>query len=153
MLTFSPDGKKLISGGEDHERSVRVVDVDSGKEELRMLWHRRRVTLVACAPNNKTLVSAGWDSEVNIVDLTTGERVHTVRNKNSSDALVALSPDGKTVAMADSRYDSRQRRWVPGLQFIDVATGKQRKITDTSDDKGAGRRSERPTRSLFLRMD
>src|SRR5262249_15308644 len=123
----------------DHERSVRVFDVASGKEELRMLWHRRRVTLVACAPDNKTLVSAGWGSDVNVVDLTTGERVHTVQNKDNFDPIVALSPDRKTIALADSRFDGRPRRWIPGLRLINVATGKQRPITDDSGDKPAER--------------
>jgi WD40 repeat protein len=34
VIAFSPDGKRVITGGQDHERSVRIFDVESGKEQL-----------------------------------------------------------------------------------------------------------------------
>ena len=129
VLNFSPDGKKLITGGEDQDRSVRVIDVGSGKEELRMLWHRRRVSLVACVPGGKTLVTAsGWDNDIRIADLSTGDVIYTIQQKNAYDTVVALSPDGKMLAVADGRF--QQRHLFHGLRLVDVATGKERQKLD-----------------------
>jgi WD40 repeat protein len=130
VLAFTPNGKKLITGGEDHERSVRVLDVATGKEELRMLWHQRRVGFVGCGPDNKTLVTASWDNDIRVTDLTTGDALHTIRDKDAHDPVVALSPDGKTIAVAHMRYQQKQPHWFHTLRLIDVATGKPRQLVE-----------------------
>jgi len=127
-MAFSPDGKKLITGGDDHEHSIRVIDVSTGKETLRLLWHQRRVIFVGCGPDNKTLVTASWDNNVRITDLSTGEAIHTFRTPNGSDGLVALAPDGTTLCVSDSRYQQKQPHLIYTIRLIDVATGTEKQI-------------------------
>jgi WD40 repeat protein len=129
-MTFTPDGKKLITGGDDHEHSIRVLDVASGKETLRLLWHQRRVTFVGCGPDNKTLVSASWDNHIRVTDLTTGEAIHTFKSGNANDPVVAFASDGKTIAVADMRYQKKEPRWQYAIRLIDAATGAERTILD-----------------------
>jgi WD40 repeat protein len=153
VMTFSPDCKKLITGGEDHERSVRVLDVASGKEELRMLWHQRRVIYVRCGADNKTLVSCSWDNNVRVTDLSTGEAVHTFQEKYAHDTAVALSPDGKTLAISERHYQQKQPRTFHRLRLIDVADGKQRQIVQHGTQSISGLTFSPDSKSLVAWSD
>src|SRR5947199_198619 len=74
---FTPDGKRLLTGGQDHDSSVRLFDVASGKEQLRMLWHKRQVDAISCMPDNKTIVTvSSGEQKIQIADLDTGEPLH-----------------------------------------------------------------------------
>jgi WD40 repeat protein len=67
-LTFSPDGRSLAARAPD--LSVRVWDVDSGKELRQFKGHSGGVEVVAFAPNGKTLVSGATDTTVLLWDST-----------------------------------------------------------------------------------
>jgi len=67
-IQFSPDGKTLVSGGEDG--TVRLWDVASGKELHRFEGHRDRVTCVAFAPDGRTVISSSGDSTALVWDVT-----------------------------------------------------------------------------------
>jgi len=62
-VTFSPDGKLLVSGGDD--KAVRVWDAAIGKEQ-KVLEHADTVYDVAFSPDGKRLASASWDKTVKV---------------------------------------------------------------------------------------
>ena len=62
-VTFSPDGKLLVSGGDD--KAVRVCDAAIGKEQ-EVLEHADTVYAVAFSPDGKRLASASWDKTVKV---------------------------------------------------------------------------------------
>jgi WD40 repeat protein len=69
-VTWSPDGRHVISGGS--EGVVKVWSVASGREERSMDAHEAgRISSVSFLPDGKRFVTAGADSTVRIWDLNT----------------------------------------------------------------------------------
>ena len=67
-VTFTPDGKWIISGADDH--SVRVWEVATGRLIMGFDGHDGSVQQLAVAPNGRSAFSAGGDNFVYQWDLT-----------------------------------------------------------------------------------
>ncbi|MFL5332316.1 MAG: WD40 repeat domain-containing protein, partial [Geminicoccaceae bacterium] len=83
-LAVSPDGKSLLSGGED--RTVRLWDLKTGKELRRFEGHGDKVRAVAFSADGKQAVSGTilGDATLRIWDVETG--------KEASKYTVAATP-------------------------------------------------------------
>lgn len=130
LVAFSHDGKHLATTGYEIEYSIRIFDLASGKETLRLLWHANRVGALAFTPDGKAIVSASaGEGKCIISDLQTGQEVSTflfpVRRAHLD--TVALSPDGKVVAFggAESARQGEKKVDRPLLRLYETSSGKE----------------------------
>lgn len=65
-MGFSPDGKRIVSGGDDS--TVRVWDAETGQETLTLKGHTGTVGHVSFSPDGRRIVSGGDDGRVKIWD-------------------------------------------------------------------------------------
>jgi WD40 repeat protein len=66
-LAFTPDGRRLVSGGADG--TVRVWDVRTGEPLHVFEWHRKWVTCLAMSPDGTTVATGSEDSTIAVWDM------------------------------------------------------------------------------------
>ncbi len=91
-LAFSPDGKMLATGGEEH--AVQLWPLESDKELRTLEVEETEITSVAFSPDSKTLATASrsvalWNSSGVLLRRT---------GRDCPATVVAFAPDGKTLA-------------------------------------------------------
>jgi len=103
-VAFAPDGK-TIAGGTDASTptttdcAVRLYDAATGRERAALLGHERQVCAVAFTADGKSLVSLGRGGDVRLWDVATSQLRAAFGRPGLAPECMALSPDGKTVAL------------------------------------------------------
>jgi WD40 repeat protein len=80
-VAFSPDSKLLASASNDE--TVRVWEVATAKEVLRLPGSSRRVRTIAFSPTDKILAAAGEGGTIALWDLGTGKLLHELKNEQA----------------------------------------------------------------------
>lgn len=106
-VAFNPAGDKLAACAAD--RSIRVWDVASGKQDLLIEDHADWVMALAWSRDGKLLVSGSRDKTSKVFDAKTGDAVITYPGHNDSVFGVAFSADGKSVF--SSGGDKKIHNW------------------------------------------
>jgi WD40 repeat protein len=97
-VAFSPDGRRLATGGENN--TVKIWDVPTGREMQTLTGHTGDVYTVAFSPDDegRWIASAGEDSTVKLWDSRTGTVVRTFRGHTGVVTSVAFTADGRLVS-------------------------------------------------------
>ncbi|CCI17593.1 Genome sequencing data, contig C309 [Microcystis aeruginosa PCC 9807] len=95
-VSFSSDGKTLVSGSDDN--TIKLWNVETGQEIRTLKGHDSGVYSVNFSPDGKTLVSGSDDKTIILWDVETGQKLHTLKGHNGPVYSVNFSPDeGKTL--------------------------------------------------------
>jgi WD40 repeat protein len=119
--TFSPNGTRIVSGGED--RTARLWDVATGALVMTYRGHASKIVGVAFRPDGARLVTTSSDGTVRQWDAATGAEIEAPYDRHTGEVIAAAySPDGRWVASAGS--DRTIRVWeATGRQDVAVLHG------------------------------
>lgn len=97
---FSPDGRLLVSGGED--KQVIVWDFAQRKRLATLADHTGWVNSVAFSPDGKWFATGSSDRTVIVWDAARLEKVAVLREHREPVQAVSFSPNGKLLATASA---------------------------------------------------
>ena len=139
-VSFSPDGRTLAStcsynpeGRRDlWDKTIRLWDVNTGKELHILTGHTSMVNSVAFSPDGKTLASSNWhDSTIRLWDVNTGQQFRTLTGHESGVNSVSFSPDGQTLVSGSE--DGTIRLWdIDTGQHLHTFTGHEDSISSVA---------------------
>ncbi len=124
--TFSPDGKKLAAPRiGDAATGIRVFDVTTGREEYCLAESQKYATQILFTPDGKQLITASPDdNSILVSDCATKKIVQSLHIEGARTPLIALSPDGTTLAITDVRTtNDNPPIQIHTMRFVDLATG------------------------------
>jgi serine/threonine protein kinase/WD40 repeat protein len=110
--------KRLIAScGYKDDSFIRLWDIDSGKEIRRFEQHSdEEHRSPAFSPDDRYLLSGGYDGKVRLWDVATGKRLGSWEGHEKAVCSVSFAPDGRRALSGG--LDRTVRLW-------DVATGKE----------------------------
>ncbi|KAK5853187.1 hypothetical protein PBY51_006997 [Eleginops maclovinus] len=104
-LSFSPDGKHLVTGESGHLPAVRLWDVAERRQVAELQRHQYGVSCVAFSPNNKYIVSVGNQHDMMVNVWAWKKDVVVAANKVSSQVTgVSFSEDSSYFVTVGNRH-------------------------------------------------
>lgn len=135
-IAWSPDGKRLISGGAD--ATARIWDVETGAEILVLKDLHGPVRCVGYTPDGGRVLITGGAFSVGLWDAVTGERIRLFYDSDHKVAALAVSPDGTVFATGGE--DGTVKIWdLADGRLIHTWTGVNGPVTGVCFGPGPGR--------------
>ncbi len=106
-VSLSRDGRRALSGSFD--KTVRLWDLETGKELQLFKGHEDVVGAVALSRDGKQALSGGQDKNVLLWDVETGKELRRLAGHTGTVASVAFSSDGRRAITASE--DKTVRIW------------------------------------------
>jgi WD40 repeat protein len=96
QAAFSPDGRRLVTVGEDAK--VIVWDFEKRQRLATFTDHTDWIVTVAFSPDGKWVATGSWDHTVIVWDANKLEKARTLTQHQGPVIAVAFSPDGQLLA-------------------------------------------------------
>ncbi len=106
-MAFSPDGKLAAFASAD--KSVRLFDIEAGRDLRRCIGHTASVWCVAFSPDGTRVLSGSKDGTVRLWEVESGRELLKIDAHQDLVSAVAFSPDGKQAVSAG--YDHEVIVW------------------------------------------
>ncbi len=126
-LTFTPDGKTVISAGSDG--TIKLWDVTSRTLKKTLSGHTSEVDFLALSADGKTLASGSKDGTVKLWDVETEADRATLRVHSGGVEALAMTRDGKILATGSA--ESAIKLW-------DIPKGKLLKTIPLHEGERSG---------------
>jgi WD40 repeat protein len=127
-VCWSPDGKRLASGGFD--KTMKVWQADTGKELVARM-HPQAVVSVCWSPDGRRLATAGYEGKIRVWSADQVKEILSVKHSDYPATGVAWSPDSKRLATAS--YDRVVKLWDAGNgQEVRTLKGHAAEVTSVS---------------------
>ncbi len=94
---FTPDGKRFAFGCADN--SARIVNVEDGKEVLRVDQHSDWVFATAFSLDGKNLITLGRDGSIKLIEAATGSFVDDIGKNYGELKVLARNPKADQVVI------------------------------------------------------
>jgi WD40 repeat protein len=98
-LSFSPDGKRLVTANSDGTASIWKV-ATRRRELLPLRGHIAALTSAAFSPDGKLVVTASADHDARVWDARTGKQKYLLRVHGAIVSDAEFSPDGRWIVTA-----------------------------------------------------
>ena len=98
-ISFSPDGKRIVSGSND--RTVKLWDMSTGDMLMTLRGHKYFVASAVFTPDSKQIVSGSSDGTIRIWDATYSYELVRLIGHHGTICWLAYSPDGRQIASVD----------------------------------------------------
>ena len=122
-VAFGPDNSRVLAALSD--KTARIWDVETGKENLVLRGHEDLVRSAAFSSDGSRIVTASNDKTARIWDSATGKEIAVLRGHEDSVLSAAFSPNGSRIVTASG--DNTARIW-------DSATGKEIAVLRGNED-------------------
>lgn len=127
-VVFSPDGKTLISAGEEQDSSqhypIKVWNLGDQQVQRTLVGHDDVVQALSLSSDGQLLASGGQDGQIKLWNPTTGELLKQLSGHTAPVQSVALSADRQTLISGSE--DKTVRIW-------DLQTNQSRTLAEHSN--------------------
>jgi WD40 repeat protein len=120
-LSFSPDGKNLLSASDDS--SLILWDLTLGSLARRYTGHSDTVWSASFSPDGSQFISGSSDTSIILWDTTTGEIIRQLSGHNTPVRAVAYSPDGLHALSGSGTVQTSSVGENYNLRYWDLQTG------------------------------
>ncbi len=100
-VSFSPDGSRIVTGGQD--KTAKVWDARTGAALLDLRGHAGEVESAAFSPDCSRILTGSEDQTAKVWDVRTGTALLDLRGHTGRPMTASFSPDGTRIVTAEDK--------------------------------------------------